>query len=380
MVQHAKLGASNAHRWLACPGSYALEATLPDVPAGAAAAEGTAAHELAEMCLRQREFDAAPYVGAKAANGVEFTEEMAKAVNVFLSHCEVVLDMHADAEWYVEERVTLDKIADDMFGTADFLVYSPEQKLVRVLDYKHGIGHFVDAEGNPQLAYYALGAAWRFHNRAVDSVIVTIVQPRGAGTSPVRSVKYSRADLFEWRQTLEEGRAAALAKDAPRTLGEWCKWCKGVRGACPDVAAKVQEAAAVGFDKVASASLAELGKRLAELPVLKAYIKQLEEHCLSEASAGRMPAGYKLVEGRGSREWADNDEMGTAAVLAAHFPGADVWKPKALRTVADFEKEVGKAAFARVAGQLVKREPGKPTLAPVADPRKSVSDSAADGF
>lgn len=379
---HAKLGASNAHRWLACPGSVALEATLKETSVGQAALDGTAAHELAETCLRARHDDSHDYIGSVLPeSGYTVDEEMSKAVNVFLTECEKIMAQDKQHELYVEERVTLDKIAADMFGTADCLVYLPCITTVHVVDYKHGIGHFVDAKDNPQLAFYALGAAWRFHNRAVSQVIVTIVQPRGAGTSPVRSVTYSRADLFEWRQTLEQGRAAALAPNAPRIPGEWCKWCRGVRGACAEVSAKVVEAAATGFDAVPKASLAELGKRLAELPVLKAYIKQLEEHSLAEAKAGRMPLGYKLVEGRGSREWVTgDDETETVALLTKHFPCGPFWKPQTVRTVADFENEVGKAAFAAVADKLVRRVPGNATLAPESDKRKSVADSAADGF
>ena len=379
---HAKLGASNAHRWLACPGSVAIEAALPESAPGQAALDGTAAHELAELCLSARHDDSREYIGTKLPkSGYVVDDDMAGAVNVFLAECEKIMAQDKQHELYVEERVTLDKIASDMFGTADCLVYLPNTATVHVVDYKHGIGHFVDASGNPQLAFYALGAAWRFHNRAVSQVTVTIVQPRGAGASPVRSVTYSRADLFEWRQTLEQGRAAALAPNAPRVPGEWCKWCRGVRGACPEVAAKVSEAAATGFDAVPQASLTELGKRLAEVPILKAYIKQLEEHALSEAKAGRMPLGYKLVEGRGTREWVTgDDEVETVAMLAKHFPCGPFWKPQTVRTVADFEKEVGKAAFAKVADKLVKRVPGNATLVPETDKRKSVADSAADGF
>lgn len=381
-TQHAKLGASNAHRWLNCAGSVALEATLPETPAGHAADEGTAAHELAELCLKALDPNADAYLGTTLPESAwSVSKDMAKAVNVFLAEAHRIIALDTAAEFYVEERVHLDKIAADMFGTADCLVYLPSRSEVHVVDYKHGIGHFVDATNNPQLAYYALGAAWRFHNRTVNSVVVTIVQPRGMGASPIRSVTYSRSDLFEWRQTFEDGRAAALTPDAPRVPGEWCKWCRGVRGGCPEVSAKVADVAAAGFDAVPKASLAELGRRLAEVPVLKAYIKQLEEHATAEASAGRVPVGYKMVEGRGAREWVTgDDEIGTVALLTKHFPRGPFWKPQTVRTVADFEKEVGKAVFKKVAGELVRTVPGKPTLASLADTRKAATDSAADGF
>ena len=52
MTAHAKLGASSAARWLACPPSVALSATMPDT-ASSYAAEGTLAHALGELALRK---------------------------------------------------------------------------------------------------------------------------------------------------------------------------------------------------------------------------------------------------------------------------------------------------------------------------------------
>src|SRR5690625_5199823 len=49
---HAILSASGAHRWLACMPSAQLEAQLHDITTGYAA-EGTFAHELAEIELRK---------------------------------------------------------------------------------------------------------------------------------------------------------------------------------------------------------------------------------------------------------------------------------------------------------------------------------------
>ena len=48
MAAHAKLSPSAASRWLNCPGSVALCATLPTPPSTYYADEGTAAHALAE--------------------------------------------------------------------------------------------------------------------------------------------------------------------------------------------------------------------------------------------------------------------------------------------------------------------------------------------
>jgi hypothetical protein len=56
---HLTFGGSAAHRWLACPGSVVLCATLPPQRESEAMAEGTRAHALLEHCLREREDDPA---------------------------------------------------------------------------------------------------------------------------------------------------------------------------------------------------------------------------------------------------------------------------------------------------------------------------------
>ncbi len=49
---HALLSASGAYQWMACTPSARLQEQFPDNPSGTAAAEGTLAHELAELKVR----------------------------------------------------------------------------------------------------------------------------------------------------------------------------------------------------------------------------------------------------------------------------------------------------------------------------------------
>lgn len=154
---HASLGASGAHRWIACPGSIRTGAGIPN-KSSRYADEGTAAHQLAERCLRDGS-DAASHIGGiESVRGVAHVVEegMAEAVQVFLG---IVRTHRAPGDaLLIERRFDLSSIHPGMFGTNDACVISPSRRTLHVFDYKHGKGHAVEAAGNPQLRYYGLGA------------------------------------------------------------------------------------------------------------------------------------------------------------------------------------------------------------------------------
>ena len=54
MTQHATLSASGAPGWMRCYGKLAMEKPFPNT-SSAYADEGTAAHEVAQMCLEQNQ-------------------------------------------------------------------------------------------------------------------------------------------------------------------------------------------------------------------------------------------------------------------------------------------------------------------------------------
>lgn len=72
-MAHSMLSPSGAHRWLACTPSAVLERQFPDQGSDAAA-EGTLAHELAELKLRNF-FQAADFRKNKVYPGGERAEK-----------------------------------------------------------------------------------------------------------------------------------------------------------------------------------------------------------------------------------------------------------------------------------------------------------------
>lgn len=72
-LAHAKLSPSGASRWMNCAGAPNAEAGIPDT-ASSYAEEGTAAHELAAVCL-ETDTDASQHLG-EVFNGYAAVEDM----------------------------------------------------------------------------------------------------------------------------------------------------------------------------------------------------------------------------------------------------------------------------------------------------------------
>jgi hypothetical protein len=123
MSDHAKLSPSGAHRWIECPGSVRMTAGLPR-KSSPYAAEGTAAHQLAEMCLRNGK-NAAEYLGTiiktKEDGDWNVTPDMAEAVQY---HLDEVRRIHnwLGGDLHIEVRLDLTEIVPGMFGTGDAVI------------------------------------------------------------------------------------------------------------------------------------------------------------------------------------------------------------------------------------------------------------------
>lgn len=60
----------------------------------------------------------------------------------------------------IEQRLDFSCYVPDGFGTGDCLIVA--DKLLHIIDFKYGQGVLVDAEENPQMMLYALGALRQF--------------------------------------------------------------------------------------------------------------------------------------------------------------------------------------------------------------------------
>lgn len=387
---HSSIGASTCERWWNCPGSVKLIETLPPQPTSEYAEEGTAAHELAEVCLRLgMDAQEAKDEYAIAKNGVEWTDEMAEHVQVYLN---VIREDMAQynltvKDLQIEQKFHLTHIDEDAFGTNDANLRKFLTKII-VYDLKYGKGKVVEVEDNKQGLYYASGAAIQGD---YDEIEIVIVQPRAYHKDgPVRRWTITRQDLVAFEESLKAAIANTRDPKAPLTCGEWCQktFCPAL-GVCPAVKGYVSKKAGTVFDEYKEGkhidlpvpqhiTPAQLRRLLNSIPLIDAWIKAVQGHAMGIAMRGERVLGYKLVRGKeGNRKWADSQVV--IKSLSKDVKNQDdLFEPRTLKSPAQMDK-LGKVVKEKVK-ELVTRSEGRLMLVEEDDPREEVSASAEVAF
>lgn len=368
---HSAIGASSAYRWWQCPGSVRLCEGIEDT-ASEYAAEGTRAHEFAEYCLTTSITDAS---GPDAREHVHWTRDIAEAVQEYL---DLIWPRVTDgAELEVERRFHLTDIDEDAFGTNDAMIYYPKKKLLEIFDYKHGAGVSVDAEDNKQLLYYALGAALAKDNLPIEQITMWIVQPRCSHPEgSVRSWTITSEDLLDWAGDLKQAVARTKDPDAPLVAGDQCRWCPAA-AICPANRDHAIDGARLDFTDPAELSETDLSDLLDRVSHIEAWIRSVREYAYTRAMAGDPPRGYKLVQKRPSRKWAD--EKGAIKYIRRRGLLEEDYYERKLKSVAQIEKQLEKDDREALNDFVIKESSGL-TLAPDSDRRSAVTPSATDDF
>lgn len=381
-TQHALLSASSAHRWLHCTGSPFLEKEFPDTTS-VYAQEGTLAHELCELKLKKYTTVMPKGTYTRAHNKIMKSElwqnEMESTSETYLEYVKsIMLACEIAPVVLIEKRVDFSRYVPEGFGTADCLILAGDT--LHVIDYKHGKGVVVDADHNPQMMLYALGAMdelsllYRF-----KSVHMVIVQPR---VNNISEFTMTAEELTEWGETVVKPKAeAAISGNGTFEAGDWCRFCRAkqqckTRYELND--ALYPELSAQHDPRLIT--LAELGDYLKRGKDMAAWLEDMKEYALSESLAGADVPGWKAVEGRGSRAFTDTDEA--VDTLVKNGIDESVLYERRVLTLAQMEKAVGKKAFGEIVGNLVVKNPGKPTLVEESDKRPKITNqpTAADVF
>lgn len=382
---HAKLSASGAHRWIACPGSYSLEKDIPD-KSSEAAQEGTVAHSLAEAMIKYNN---------GTINKTEFNRKY-KAIKESQYYCEEMDDCirsYADQVWEIfneikkdtpdailesEQRLDFSEYVPGGFGTGDVVIIA--DRVLQIIDLKYGKGVRVDAEGNPQLRLYSIGAVAEWDMLYdIKSVRMTIIQPR------LDHISTEELPIGELKQWAEE-KVKPAAEEALSCKGSFhpgevqCRFCKA-QATCRARAEENLKLAQYEFKDPPQLTDDEIADVLSRVDELVRWASDVKDYALKTAvDDGVAYPGWKLVEGRSNRVYTDEDKI-RGALTAEGYTEEEIYKKKLLGVTA-MQKLLGKKKFEELIGDYIDKPEGKPVLVPESDKRPALNriNEAAEDF
>ena len=382
---HSKISASTCERWWNCPGSVREAAKCPPQPESAYAKDGTCAHKLAELCLKEGH---GPFhMAGQELEGVCVTNDMCEAVKVYLDVIDDDLIQYglSRKDLQVERKFHLKEIHPDAYGTNDANLPVFLTKVI-VYDFKYGSGIAVDAEDNKQGLYYALGASLEGDYEEFE---IVIVQPRAMHKKgPIRRWCIKRAELDTFAKELKACAEATFKPDAPLHCGPWCKktFCQALIQ-CPEARKDMQDAALMAFDapvktvmptKPENLTPLQLKKLLDMAPIIGTYLKSVEDYALDYANKGNKVEGYKLVARRSNRKWVDEEVVKKKFGKTATRTVVETLSPSQLET--ELKKSMtGKEAKGAVEPLTFKPDTGN-VLVPDDDAREPVRPKLEQTF
>lgn len=381
---HARLGASGAHRWMACTPSVKLEEQFPD-KGSAYAAEGTLAHTMAETIIRYNNNEITKRAFSTRMNKIRKEELYGKDMEEYISDYaqnvwEIFNEAKAscpDAQLLPEQRLDFSEYVPDGFGTGDIVIIADD--MVQVIDLKYGKGVGISAKENPQLRLYGLGA-YLEHSMLYDirRVKMTIIQPR---LENISTEELSVEELLEWAEKEVRPKAElAMKGEGEYQTGEHCRLCKA-KAVCRARSEYNLELSKLEFRNPDTLEEWEIGEILQRAEELNSYVSDVRDYVFDQAlNHGKKYEGWKLVEGRSNRKYLDEGKV-RETLIEAGYPDEDITETKVLGITA-MEKAIGKKVFGEVLGDLVIKPEGKPVLVSETDKRPEINtaDSAKKDF
>lgn len=364
MTGHAILPPSGAHRWLHCTPSARLEQEFENAES-VAAKEGTAAHALCEHKLKK-----ALRMRSRRPVSDYDTDEMEECTDAYV---DFVMEQYGLAKQnckdplvLIEQRLDFSCCVPEGFGTGDCIIIADDK--LHIVDFKYGMGILIQAEENPQMKLYALGAL-ELYDALYDikDVSMTIFQPRRENVS---TWTISVEQLREWAENeLKPKAQMAYNGEGEYLPGEWCTFCRAAIK-CRARAEEKLRLAQLEFRMPPLLADAEIEEILTVLPDLVKWANEITTYATDAAvSHGKEWRGFKIVEGRSVRKYRDEEKVAEAAQEAGY---TDIYR-KTLITLTEMQKLMGKKKFDEVLGSLICKPSGKPTLVPVTDKRPAIN-------
>lgn len=376
---HALLSASGAKKWLNCPLSIKMEKEFPTTDT-VYSLEGTTAHALAEAKLQLALKNIRRSTYTKKVNDLQNVNgEMEEYIDNYrdfvIEKYNTIRRIELDTIIEIEKRVDFSDYAPKGFGTCDVVIVSAEY--LEIIDLKYGKGVKVSAKDNPQLRLYALGALEEYtFLYDIKGINMTIYQPR---MNTISEEFITTKDLIEWGENIVKPAAIKAYEGKGKCYaGSHCDsgFCKA-RSVCrayTEEKLKIKSYEYKEADKLTNEEIADI---LGQIDSIGIWIKQIKDYAYNQVlNKGVKYSGYKLVKGKSSRAYADN-ELIIKTLKENGYTEEDIYDKK-IKAITNMEKLLGKKRFQELIGNNIITSQGAPVLAPESDTRQEISISTAE--
>ena len=375
-MSHALLSPSASDRWLICAAAPHREQKLKDKGSDAAA-WGTAAHAMAEHCLKEEV--RAEHAPKHPLWDDHDGDEMRSCVQDYIDF--VHEKKNGRGHLFVEQALQIFP-QFEVWGTADTVIVGHEPGLMDIIDLKGGTGVVVEAEDNSQLRMYGWGGYKSFEwlsETEIDRVRVSIAQPR---RNHYVTKIYSVEELKAWAKEIEPKVAAAFSGAGAAAPGEHCRWCRA-RATCEERREFIQSSAAFAFADgcepekpcVEAMDEAKIVRIFKAIPMIQQYLKDVETWVADQAhERGHALAGLKWVAGRTTRYISNT----VAAATTLRAAGIEPFEEPKLLGITAIEKMLKAKGLKTndVLGECISTKTSDPVLVGEEDPRAPYDPNA----
>ncbi len=369
MAKHALLSASAAYRWTTCTPSALLNKDIADTPS-TYAQEGSEAHELCEYLIRK---EYGPKKRDPTKKLTYYNQEMQESAEIYLNAINEIMaevkKTDASPTIYVEQRVDFSPWVPDGFGTADCIILA--EGTTHICDFKYGAGILVEAEDNIQMKCYALGVLSMFGSLVdIQEITMHIIQPRKDNIS---SWTVSTEELLNWADHYLKPRAEmAIKGEGDFVSGPHCQFCK-VKATCRKRAEDNLAMAKYDFQMPDLLDDTEIAVILDKVDDLVSWAGDVKDFALSQALKGTKYPGYKVVAGRSTRKFTDEEAVAKAVTEAGFNPFE-----QRLLGITAMTTLLGKTKFEELLSDYIEKPAGKPVLVSINDKRPEINSALED--
>lgn len=270
--------ASSCERYALCPGSFALEQTVPEPPQTDDARAGDLIHAaLATEALAETLTD-------EQLRTLEACKIQEAALVDGVFGGKVKLSFREYRMW------ARDKNLGKLWSGKPDVVYV-SNLLGLVIDYKTGRGEVTAATGNMQLRALAVLVA---ENHGLTDVTVAIIQPLAG---PVSTCRYNIADLHRASEEIDAIMRDAKAGTGPRRPSyKACLYCRA-KLICPEARAVAETLPAVAGPQPLAMTAEQVGDFLRKARVAERVIDSVRDEAKRMLAAGVEIPGVRLKPG-----------------------------------------------------------------------------------